>query len=139
VFLLSLRTRNWEEKLMALKQNQANNKQKLASTPGRRPETIAVKGETKNTKVYQVQMVNLQQQKTEVSNQKAQQGGREGRLKKRVVEKKTPEYQQYGQQIEALGKQYTTLDPDRLMKAKQAGNISLTPGQGTVALVVKNV
>jgi hypothetical protein len=24
------------------------------------------------------------------------------------------------------------------MKAKQAGNISLTPGQGTVALVIKN-
>jgi len=51
-------------------------------------------------------MVNGQQQKTEVSNQKAQQGGREGRLKKRVVEKKTAEYEQYGQQIGALAKQH---------------------------------
>jgi hypothetical protein len=86
-----------EEKLKALKQNQANNKQKLAQYTWTETETIATKGETKNTKVYQVQMVNGQQ-KAEVSNQKAQQGGREGRLKKRVIEKKTAEYQQYGQQ-----------------------------------------
>jgi hypothetical protein len=38
----------------------------------------------------------------------------------------------------ALAKQYTTPDPGRLMKAKQARNISLKPGQGTVAPVVKN-
>ena len=95
-----------EEKLMALKQNQANNKQKLAQYTWTETETIAIKGETKDTKVDQVQMVNGQQQKTEVSNQKAQQGGREGRLKKRVVEKKTAEYEQYGQQIGALAKQH---------------------------------
>jgi hypothetical protein len=41
----------------------------------------------KDTKVYTVQMVNGQQQKTEVSNQAAQQGGREGRLKEHVVQK----------------------------------------------------
>ena len=127
-----------EERLMAFKQNQATNKQKLAQYTWTETETISIKGEVKDTKVYQVQMVNGQQQKTEVSNQQAQQGGREGRLKERVVDKKKQEYQQYGQQIGALAKQYTTPDPDRLMQAKQAGNISLTPGQGTVALVVKN-
>ena len=47
-------------------------------------------------------------------------------------------YQEYGQSIGALAKQYTTPNPDALMKAKQAGNISLSPGQGTVALVIKN-
>ena len=52
--------------------------------------------------------------------------------------KKKEEFQEYGQQIGALAKQYTTPNPDALMKAKQAGNISLTPGQGTVALVIKN-
>ena len=127
-----------EEKLMAFKQNQANNKQKLAQYTWTMTETISLKGEVKDTKVYQVQMVNGQQQKTEVSNQAAQQGGREGRLKEHVVAKKKEEYQEYGQSIGALAKQYTTPDPDRLMQAKQAGNISLTPGQGTVALVVKN-
>lgn len=127
-----------EEKLMALKQNQQVNKQKLAQYTWTETETIAIKGEAKDTKVYQVQMINGQQQKTEVSNQQAQQGGREGRLKERVIEKKKEEYQEYGQQIAALAKQYTTPDPDRLMQAKQAGNVSLQPGDGTVALVIKN-
>jgi hypothetical protein len=127
-----------EEKLTALKQNQANNKQKLAQYTWTETETISIKGEVKDTKVYTVQMVNGQQQKTEVSNQAAQQGGREGRLKEHVVQKKKEGFQEYGQQISALAKQYTTPDPDALMKAKQAGDISLTPGQGTVALVIKN-
>ena len=127
-----------EEKLMALKQNQAANKQKLAQYTWTETETISLKGEVKDTKTYTVQMVNGQQQKTETSNQQAQQGGREGRLKEHVVAKKKEEYQEYGQSIGALAKQYTTPNPDALMKAKQAGNISLSPGQGTVALVIKN-
>ena len=127
-----------EEKLMALKQNQAVNKQKLAQYTWTETETISLKGEVKDTKTYTVQMVNGQQQKTETSNQQAQEGGREGRLKEHVVAKKNEEYQEYGQSIGALAKQYTTPNPDALMKAKQAGNISLSPGQGTVALVIKN-
>lgn len=127
-----------EEKLMAFKQNQATNKQKLAQYTWQETETISIKGEVKATKVYQVQMVNGQQQKTEVSNQAAQQGGREGRLKQHVVEKKKEEFQEYGQSIGALAKQYTTPDPDRLMQAKQAGNISLQPGSDTVNLVIKD-
>ena len=127
-----------EEKLMAFRQNQAANKQKLAQYTWQETETISIKGEVKDTKVYQVQMANGQQQKTEVSNQAAQQGGREGRLKKHVVEKKKEEFQEYGRSIGALAKQYTTPNPDALMKAKQAGNISLSPGSGTVNLVIKD-
>jgi anthranilate/para-aminobenzoate synthase component I len=127
-----------EQKLMAIKDAQAANKQKLAQYTWTETETIAIKGSTKDTKTYQVQMVNGQQQKTLVNNQKAQSGGREGRAKERVVEKKTAEYQEYGQQIGALAKQYTTPNPDALMQAKQAGNISLQPGSGTVSLVIKN-
>src|SRR5215469_12251948 len=127
-----------EERLMAFKQNQAANKQKLAQYTWTETETISVKGSVKDTKVYTVQMVNGQQQKTEVSNQQAQQSGREGRLKQRAVAHAKDEYTEYGQSIAALAKQYTTPDPDKLMQAKQAGNISLSPGQGAVALVIKN-
>jgi hypothetical protein len=127
-----------EEKLMAVKQAMEANKQKLAQYTWHETETISIKGEVKDTKVYQVQMVNGQQQKTEVSNQQAQQGGREGRLKERVIEKKKEEYQEYGQSIAALAKQYTTPNPEALIQAKQAGNISLQPGSGTVSLVIKN-
>src|ERR1700758_4737851 len=71
-----------EEKLMAIKQNMAKNKQQLAQYTWTETETIAIKGNVKDTKTYQVQMVNGQQQKTLVNNQQAQSGGgREGRLK----------------------------------------------------------
>ena len=127
-----------DQKLMAIKDAMAANKQKLAQYTWTETETISLKGDVKDTKTYQVQMVNGQQQKTLLNNQKAQSGGREGRLKERVVEKKTEEFQQYGQAIGALAKQYTTPDPGRLMQAKQQGNLSLQPGQGTVSLVIKN-
>jgi hypothetical protein len=127
-----------EQKLMAIKQAQDANKAKLAQYTWTETETIAIKGDVKDTKVYQVSMVNGQQQKTEVSNQAAQSGGREGRLKERVVDKKKQEYQEYGQSIGALAKQYTTPNPEALMQAKQAGNISLQPGSGTVSMVIKN-
>lgn len=127
-----------EEKLTAIKTAQEQNKQKLAQYTWTETETISIKGDVKDTKTYQVQMVNGQQQKTLINDQKAQQGGREGRLKEHVIEKKTEEYEQYGQQISALAKQYTTPDPDRLMQAKQEGNLSLQPGAGTLALVIKS-
>lgn len=127
-----------DQKLMAIKDTMAANKQKLAQYTWTETETISLKGDVKDTKTYQVQMVNGQQQKTLINNQKAQSGGREGRLKERVVEKKTQEYQEYGQQIGALAKQYTTPDPGRLMQARQQGNLSLQPGEGTVGLVIKN-
>ncbi len=127
------------DKLMAIKQAQETNKQKLAQYTWQETETISIKGNVKDTKVYQVQMVNGQQQKTEIGNQKAgSSGGREGRIKEHAIEKKTEEYQQYGQQIGALAKQYTTPNPEALMQAKQAGNISIQPGGGTVSLVIKN-
>ena len=105
---------------MAIKDAQAANKAKLAQYTWTETETIGIKGSTKDTKVYQVSMVNGQQQKTEVSNQAAQPSGREGRLKEHVVDKKKAEYQEYGQSIAALAKQYTTPNPDALM-AGQAG------------------
>jgi hypothetical protein len=102
--------------------------------------TISIKGEAKDTKFYQVRLgANGQPQKTELSEQKAQPGSeRQGRIKAHIIEKKTEEYRDYGQQIGALAKQYTTPDPERLMQAKQAGNISVQPGGGSVNLVIKN-
>ncbi len=127
------------DKLMAIKTAQDANKAKLAQYTWTETETISIKGDVKDTKTYQVQMVNGKAQKTLVNNQKASSGGgREGRVKERVIEKKTEEFQQYGQSISALAKQYTTPNSEALMAAKQAGNISLVPGSGTVSLVIKN-
>ena len=128
-----------EQKLMAIKDAQTANKQKLAQYTWQETETISIKGNVKDTKVYQIQMVNGQQQKTLLNDQKAgSSGGREGRVKEHAIEKKTEEYQEYGQQIGALAKQYTTPNPEALMQAKQAGNISIQPGGGALSLVIKN-
>jgi hypothetical protein len=137
--LASAQSPQMEQKLMQIKQNMAANKQKLAQYSWQETETISLKGDVKDTKTYQVSMVNGQQQKTLLNDQKASSGGgREGRVKERVIEKKTEEFQQYGQSIGALAKQYTTPNPDALMQAKQQGNVSLAPGNGTVSLIIKN-
>lgn len=129
-----------EDKLAAVKQSIAANKQALAQYTWQEQETISIKGEVKDTKDYQVQMgPDGQPQKTEISNDPAQQG-REGRLKKRVVEHVTGEYQQYGQQISALAKQYNPPDSQKLETAYKQGNVSLQlgGGTGTVSMVIKN-
>ena len=127
-----------EQKLMAIKQAQDANKQKLAQYTWQETETISIKGNVKDTKVYQIRMMNGQQQKTLLNDQKASSGGREGRAKERIVQKETEEYEEYGQSIGALAKQYTTPNPEALMQAKQAGNISIQPGGGALSLVIKN-
>src|ERR1035438_6073108 len=72
-----------EEKLAAIKQSIAANKQALARYTWQEQETISVKGEVKDTKMYQVQMgPDGQPQKTEISNQQAQPSGRQGRVKR---------------------------------------------------------
>ncbi len=117
-----------EEKLAAVKQSVAANKQALARYSWQEQETISIKGEVKDSKLYQVQIgPNGQPVKTEINNDPAQQG-REGRAKKRVVQHVTGEYQQYGQQIAALAKQYNPPDPEKLEAAYKQGNGSLQSG-----------
>ena len=135
---LAAQSQQMEQKLAAIQQAQAANQQKLAQYTWQETETIAIKGSVKDTKIYQVQMVNGQQQKTLVNNEQAQSGGHESRFKERIIQKETEEYEQYGQQIGALAKQYTTPNPEALMQAKQQGNVSIQPGAGTVSLVIRN-
>ena len=67
---------------------------------------------------------------------------RRGRIKRRVVEHKTDEFQQYGESIAALAKQYTAPDPQKLQQAyQQRDNVSIQPpggGDGQVSLIIKN-
>ncbi len=129
-----------EEKVAAVKQSAAADKQALAHYSWQEQETISIKGEVKDTKLYQVQIgPDGQPQKTEISNDPAAQG-RQGRLKERVVQHVTDEYQQYGQQISALAKQYAPPDPEKLQEAYKQGNVSVQAGgdAGTVSLLIKN-
>jgi hypothetical protein len=129
-----------QERLTEIKQASAANKQALARYTWQEQQTISLKGEVKKTQLYQVNIgPSGQQQKTELDSSPAPQpSGR--RLKQHIVEKKTEEYQQYGQQIAALAKQYTQPDLQKLQQAYQQGNVSLQSGggEGEVTLVIKN-
>jgi hypothetical protein len=129
-----------QEKLAAIKESSAKNKQALAHYTWLEQQTISLKGEVKKTQQFQVRIgPDGQQQKTELNPQPAPQpSGR--RLKQHIVEKKTEEFQEYGQQIAALGKQYAQLDPQKLQQAYQEGNVSMQPNgaTGTVSLIIKS-
>ena len=129
-----------QERLGEIKQASAANKQALAHYTWQEQQTISLKGEVKKTQLFQVTIgPDGQQQKTELDSSPApQQSGR--RVKQRIVEKKTEEYQQYGQQMAALAKQYTQPDPQKLQQAYQQGNVSLQSvgGEGEVTLIIKN-
>jgi hypothetical protein len=129
-----------QQKLAEVKAASAANKQALAHYTWQEQQTTSIKGDVKKQQVFQVSVgPGGQQQKTQIGgSQAAPPSG--GRLKQHVVEKKTAEFKDYGEQIADLAKQYTQPDPQRLQAAFQAGNISLVPGggEGEIKLVIKN-
>jgi hypothetical protein len=130
-----------QEKLAAIKQSSAANKQALAKYTWLEQQTISLKGEVKKTQKFQVRIgPDGQQQKTELNPQAPPPEPSGGRIKRHVVEKKTEEFQEYGQQIAALAKQYAQLDPQKLQQAYQQGNIAMQPNgaTGTLSMVIKN-
>jgi hypothetical protein len=129
-----------QEKLTAIKDSSAANKQALAHYTWVEQQTISLKGEVKKSQQFQVQIgPDGQQQKTELNPQPAPQPSG-GRLRQHVVAKKTDEFEAYGQQIAALGKQYAQLDMQALQQAYQQGNVSMQPNSaaGTVSLIIKS-
>jgi hypothetical protein len=129
-----------QQLLADIKQSSAANKQALARYTWIEQQTVSLKGEVKKTQQFQVRIgPDGQQQKIELNPQAAPQPSG-GRLKQHVVAKKTEEFEVYGQQIAALGKQYSQLDPQALDQAYQRGDISMQPNEadGTVNLIVKN-
>jgi len=102
---------------------------------------ISLKGEVRKTISNQVSVgPGGEQQKIELGSTSAPPPSG-GRLKQRIVAKKTNEFQQYGQDVAGLAKQYAPPDPQLLQLAYQQGNIFLQLGgaRGTVTLVIKKL
>jgi hypothetical protein len=130
-----------QQKLAEVKTASAANKQALAHYTWQEQQTTSIKGDVKKQQVFQVSVgPGGQQQKTQIGGSQAAPPPSGGRLKQHIIEKKTAEFKDYGEQIADLAKQYTQPDPERLQAALQAGNISLVPGggEGEIKLVIKN-
>lgn len=132
-----------QQKLAALKQSAAKNKQQLHRYQWVETTQLTLKGQPKPAKSDLCSYgPNGQIQKVPVGEpqQQQQQSGRRGRLKERVVEKKTDEMEDYMQQVKSIISLYVPPDPQRMQKAFQAHNVSLnsTLGAGAAQLVFKN-
>jgi hypothetical protein len=132
-----------QQKVAEIKESAAKNKQALAQYTWVEQDTISLKGEQKKQEHFQVRLgPDGKPQKTPLdAAPAAESGGKEGRLKKHVIEKKTDEYKEYADQIKALIQQYVPLDKDALDQARQKGNISLGPQASTPGeyrLVISN-
>ncbi len=138
--LASAQNRELQQRLAEVKQAAAENKQALAHYAWQQQETIAVKGEVKDTKIFQVHLgPDGKPQKVEMENMPQSSGPDRG-IRGRIKEKKKEEYQVYGEQIAALAQQYAAPDPERLQQAYQQGNLMLASGgmPGEVKIIIKN-
>jgi hypothetical protein len=129
-----------QEKLVALKQSAAENKQRLAQYHWTETQQVSYKGEPKGTKTFLCQYgPDGQVQKTPIGGDAAQpQQQQRGRLKERIVEHKKEEMKDYMGEVKDVLTLYLPPDPQKMQAAFQAGNVSFTPTEGAVNLVFKN-
>jgi hypothetical protein len=100
---------------------------------------LQLKGETKKVTLNQmtydysgnVQKTLLSEQPPPGESQQSSDGGRRGRLKEKIVEKKTGEFKDMMEGIASLVKSYTELPPEQLKADLQHANFS--QGQGDMA------
>jgi len=123
-----------QEKLAAVKQSMAENKQKLRQYQWIETTQLTLKGDqkppTQNSCMYGP---DGQVQKTPIGPPPQQPSG--GRLKERVIEKKKAEMKDYMQDVKGVLSMYVPPDPQKMQAAYQAGKVSLNPVPGAVNLV----
>jgi hypothetical protein len=129
-----------QEKLAALKQAAAQNKQRLMHYQWIETQQITLKGEPKGSKQFLCQYgPNGQVNKTPLGDQQPQQQAQQGgKLRQRIVEKKKEEMQDYMGDVKGVLALYVPPDPQKMQRAFQSGNVSFTPVNGAVNIVFKN-
>ncbi len=126
------------EKIAAAKQAAAHNQQALRSYTWIEKTEISLKGEVKNTSLQACRYgPDGKVQKTPLSEPAPpeEKSGRQGRLKARVVEKKTGEMKAEMQAASALVHTYVPPSPEKIQAAMAAGKITITPGAATAVRI----
>lgn len=124
----SAQSQELQQRVAEIKQAAARNKQALAQYTWMEQVTISLKGEQKKQEHFQVRLgPDGKPQKTSLdAPAPSDSGGREGRLKRHIVEKKKEEYKEYADQMKALIQQYLPPEKELLEQAYQKGNITLS-------------
>lgn len=129
-----------QARIAEIKESAAANKQALAQYTWQEQQTISIKGEVKKQQLFQVRLgPDGKPQKTPLDAAPPQQPSG-GRLKRKVVEHKKEEFEDYAQQIGELVHSYIPPDPQKLQAAYQQGNVSLSSAgaPNEVKLVIRN-
>ncbi|HEX4770848.1 MAG TPA: hypothetical protein VH351_08475 [Bryobacteraceae bacterium] len=131
-----------QEKAAALKQSLAQNQAALKQYSWTETTQISLKGEVKKQEQKECQYgPDGKVQKTPSpssapAQQPASEGGRGGRMKKHVVEKKVGEMKDYMEQVAALVHEYVPPDPEKLQAVIAAKNVTAQPGSSPGAAVI---
>jgi hypothetical protein len=133
---------NLEQRIAALKKSMAQSQAQLRKYEWVETTIISHKGEVKSQKeqrCYYGADGTLQKLPIGDPQPQAEEGGRRGRLKERIVEKKKDEIQEYMENAAALVKQYVPPNPNAIDAAKSSGNVALRPGDaGRVRVEITN-
>jgi hypothetical protein len=134
-----------QQRVAEIKQSAAKNKQALAQYTWVEQMTISLKGEQKKVENFQARLgPDGKTQKTSLdppAAPPAEEGGRRGRLKEKVVAKKKEEYKDYAEQMKALAEQYVPPDGALMQQAYEKGAITLGPAAGApnaLQLIIRN-
>jgi hypothetical protein len=126
-----------QDKVTAVKQIAAENKQRLRQYQWTETIQLTLKGDPKPPTQNLCQYgPDGQVQKTPIGPPPEQPSG--GRLKERIIEKKKAEMKQYLDDVKGVLALYVPPDPQKMAQAYQAGNVSLNPAGGLVNLIFKN-
>ena len=123
-----------QEKLAAVKQAAAENKQQLRQYQWTETTQLTLKGDPKPVTENLCQYgPDGQIQKTPIGAPPQQPSG--GRMKQRIVEKKKTEMKDYMGDVKGLLSMYVPPDPQRMQQAFQAGKVSFNPAGGLMNLI----
>jgi hypothetical protein len=126
-----------EQKLAAVKQSAAENKQRLRQYQWTETTQLTLKGEEKPPSQKLCQYgPDGQVQKTPIGPPPEQPSG--GRMKQRIIEKKKAEIQEYMGEVKDVLAMYVPPDPQKMQQAFQAGKVSFNPAGGVINLVFKD-
>jgi len=126
-----------QQKLAAVKQAAAENKQKLHQYQWTESTQLTLKGDAKPPSQYIcLYGPDGQVQKTLISPPPPPPSG--GRLKQRVIENKKEEMQDYMEDVKAVLSMYVPPNPETMQQSFQSGKVSLNSDGGIVNLVFRD-